>query len=161
MNRLTSVNLFPYLHIWDNHIISGGAVVKNPCANAGNSGSISGSGRSPGEGNDNLLQYSCLENSMNRGVWQITIHRVPKSQTWLSDWSTTVATPSTAPGTWSIFNRHLRNCYTFVTGVFSGGSDGEESACNACREDPLEKEMTTYSSILARRIPWTEDPGGL
>ena len=73
--------MFPYLHIWDNHSISGGAVVKNLSANAGDSGPISGSGRSPGEGNDNLLRYSCLENSMNRGVWQVTIHRVPKSQT--------------------------------------------------------------------------------
>ena len=73
--------MFPYLHIWDNHSISGGAVVKNLSANAGDSGAISGSGRSPGEGNDNLLRYSCLENSMNRGVWQVTIHRVPKSQT--------------------------------------------------------------------------------
>ena len=67
----------------------------------------------------------------DREAWRATVHGVAKSQTWLSDWSTTVATPSTAPGTWSIFNRHLRNCYTFVTGVFSGGSDGEESACNA------------------------------
>ena len=73
--------MFPYLHIWDNHSISGGAVVKNLSANVGDSGAISGSGRSPGEGNDNLLRYSCLENSMNRGVWQVTIHRVPKSQT--------------------------------------------------------------------------------
>ena len=56
-------------------------MVKNLSANAGDSGPISGSGRSPGEGNDNLLRYSCLENSMNRGVWQVTIHRVPKSQT--------------------------------------------------------------------------------
>ena len=59
-------------------------MVKNLSANAGDLGSISGAGRSPGEGNDNLLQYSCLENSMNRGVWQVRIHRVPKSQTQLS-----------------------------------------------------------------------------
>ena len=44
-----------------------------------------------------------------------------------------------------------------------GGSDGKESACNAGRPrfDPLEKEMATYSSILAWRIPWAEKPGGL
>ena len=49
-----------------------------------------------------------------------------------------------------------------------GGSDGKESACNAGgrfgslgREDPLEEGMATHSSILARRIPWTEKPGGL
>ena len=49
--------------------------------NVGDLGSIPGSGRSPGKGNDNPLQYSCLENSTDRGPWQATIHRVPKSQT--------------------------------------------------------------------------------
>ena len=49
----------------------GGSVVKNSPANAGDVGSIPGLGRSPGEGNGNPLQCSCLENSMDRGVWQI------------------------------------------------------------------------------------------
>ena len=44
-------------------------------------GSTPGSGRSPGEGHGNPLQYSCLENPMDRGTWRATIHRVPKSQT--------------------------------------------------------------------------------
>ena len=48
----------------------GGSVVKNLPANAGDGGSISGSGRSPGEWNDYSLQYSCLENPMDRGAWQ-------------------------------------------------------------------------------------------
>ena len=50
-------------------------MVKNPAANAGDvreAGSIPGSGRSPGERNGNLLQYSCLENPMDRGAWQVT-----------------------------------------------------------------------------------------
>ena len=47
-----------------------GAVVKNLPANAGDTGLIPGSGRSPGEGNGNPLQYPCLENSMNKGAWQ-------------------------------------------------------------------------------------------
>ena len=47
--------------------------------NVGDPGSIPGSGRSPGEGNDNPLQYPCLENSMDRGVWQATVHGVAKS----------------------------------------------------------------------------------
>ena len=47
-------------------------------------GSIPGSGRSPGGGNDNPLQYSCLENLMNRGAWQATVCVVAKSQTRLS-----------------------------------------------------------------------------
>ena len=65
----------------------GGAVVKNLLASAGDArdvGSIPGSGRSPGGGNDNPLQYSCPENSMARGTWQATLHRVPKSWTRLS-----------------------------------------------------------------------------
>ena len=63
----------------------GGSVVKNLTANAGDLGSIPGSGRSPGEGNGNPLQYSCLENSMDRGAWWATVHGVVKSQTRLSN----------------------------------------------------------------------------
>ena len=59
----------------------GGSVVKNLPANSGDTGSIVGLGRSPGEGNGNPLQYSCLENPMNRGGWQATINGVIKSQT--------------------------------------------------------------------------------
>ena len=44
-------------------------------------GSVPGSGRCPGEGNENPLQYSCLENSMDRGTWQAIVHRVAKSRT--------------------------------------------------------------------------------
>ena len=59
-------------------------VVKNPPASAGDdrdAGLIPGSGRSPGEGNGNPLQYSCLENSMGREAWCTTVHGVTKSQT--------------------------------------------------------------------------------
>ena len=59
----------------------GGSVIENSSANAGDVGSISGSGRSLGEGNGYPLQYSCLENPMNRGAWWATVHRVAKSQT--------------------------------------------------------------------------------
>ena len=57
-------------------------VVKNPLANAGDAryaGSIPGSGRSPGEGSVSLLQYSCLENPMDRGAWWATVHGAAKS----------------------------------------------------------------------------------
>ena len=63
----------------------GGSVVTNPPANAGEEGSISGSGRSPGGGNGNPLQYSCLENSLDRGTWWATVHGVAESQTRLSE----------------------------------------------------------------------------
>ena len=63
----------------------GDTVVKNPPTNAANAGSISGSGRSPGEGNGNPLQDSCLENPTDRGAWWPTVHGVAKSWTRLSD----------------------------------------------------------------------------
>ena len=60
----------------------GGSVAKNLPANAGDRGNaclIPGSGRSPGGGNGNSLQYSCLENPMDRGAWRATVHGVTKS----------------------------------------------------------------------------------
>ena len=54
------------------------SVVKNPPANVEDSGSVPGLARSPGRGNGNPLQYSCLGNSMNRGAWQATVHEVTK-----------------------------------------------------------------------------------
>jgi len=52
--------------------------VKNPPANAGDVGAIPGLGRVPGEGNGNPLQYSCLQNPMDGGAWQATVHRPKK-----------------------------------------------------------------------------------
>ena len=57
--------------------------------NAGDLGLIPGSGRSPGEGNGNPLQYSCLENPMDKGAWWATVHGVAKSWTRLSDFTFT------------------------------------------------------------------------
>ena len=59
-------------------------VVKNPPANAGDArdvGLIPGSGRSPGVGNGNPFQYSCLENLMDKTAWEVTVHGATKSQT--------------------------------------------------------------------------------
>ena len=72
-----------------------------------------------GEGNGNPLHYSCLENPLDRGAWQATVHEVTKSWTRLSDFT---------------FTFHFHE---------------------------LEKEMATHSSILAWRIPGTEEPVGL
>ena len=55
--------------------------------NAGDPGSIPGLGRSPGEGDGTPLQYSCLENPMDRGAWRATVHGVAKSQTRLSNFT--------------------------------------------------------------------------
>ena len=76
----------------------GNTVVKNPPANAGGLGdkdSIPGEGRSPGEGTDNVLQYSCLENPMDRGTWRPTVCGVAKSQMQLGThtWYLAMAAP--------------------------------------------------------------------
>ena len=62
-------------------VVTSGAEVKASACNVGDLGSIPGSGRSPGEGNGNPLQYSCLENPMDGGAWWDTVHGVAKSQT--------------------------------------------------------------------------------
>ena len=67
------------------HCFPSGSVVKNLPANAGDVSSIPGWGRSPGEGNDNPLQYSCHGNPMDRGTWWATVHGVAKSGTRLND----------------------------------------------------------------------------
>ena len=65
----------------------GGSDGKASAHNAGDPDSIPGSGRSPGEGNGNLLQYSCLENSMDGGAWWATVPGVAKSRTQLSNFT--------------------------------------------------------------------------
>ena len=69
-NKTIHINAFP-----------GGVTVKNLSANAGDTrdvSSIPGSGRNPGGGNSNTFQYCCLENSMDRGAWQATVHRAQR-----------------------------------------------------------------------------------
>ena len=67
----------------------GSLEVKASACNAGDPGSIPRLGRSPGEGNGNPLQYSCLENPMDGGAWWATVHGVAKSRTRLSDFTFT------------------------------------------------------------------------
>ena len=70
-----------YSELGDSQVVP---VVKNPPANVGDTrdmGSIPGLGRSPGGGNGNPLQYSCLQNPMSRGAWWAIVHEVAKSQT--------------------------------------------------------------------------------
>ena len=62
-----------------------GAISKESACNAGDQRSIPGLGRSPGEGNGNPAQYSCLENFMDRAAWWATVHGVTKRQAQLSD----------------------------------------------------------------------------
>ena len=81
--------IYKLLFIHCNNMIGfpGGSEVKASACNAGDLGSIPGSGRSPGEGNGNPLQYSCLGNPMDRGAWWTTVHGVAKSRTRLSDFT--------------------------------------------------------------------------
>ena len=71
----------------------GGSEVKASTCNVGDLGSIPGLGRSPGEGNGNPLQYSCLQNPMDRGAWWATVHEVTKE----SDTTEHAHTPVTRP----------------------------------------------------------------
>ena len=71
-----------YIHIQG---FSGGLDGKKSACKAGDLGSIPGSGRSPGKGHCNQLQYSCLENPKDRGAWRATVRGVAKSQTQMSD----------------------------------------------------------------------------
>ena len=99
-------------------------VVKNPLANAGDtgdSGSIPELGRSPGEGNSNLLQYSCQENSMDRGAWCATVHGVATSQTQLNT-QQTLSEPekqvlSILVGLGAALLRQRNDCMAFVWGI--------------------------------------------
>ena len=88
---------------------SGGSVVKNPPASgrdAGNVGLISGSGRSPGGGNGNPLQYSCLGNPMDRGAWQLESRR-SQSRAWLTNWACMHALQSLPPGSSAEITHHI------------------------------------------------------
>ena len=79
-----------YVYTWASQVV---LVVKNPAVNAEDirdAGLIPESGRSPGGGYGNPLQYSCLENPMDRGAWRATVHRVTKSQTGLKPLGTQV-----------------------------------------------------------------------
>ena len=80
------VLLLLWCHFFPKHLnwcnsFPGGTVVENPPASAGHAGLTPGSRRSPGVENGNLLQYSCLESSMDRGAWQTIVHGVTKGQT--------------------------------------------------------------------------------
>ena len=85
LSRLLSpFNMILWVFLWG---FPGGSVVKNLSANTGNMGDagvILGSGRSPGEGNGSPLQYSCLENPMDRGAWCSAVHEVTESWTRLN-----------------------------------------------------------------------------
>ena len=121
-------------------VFPGGSDGKESTCNAGDSGSISGLGRSPGEGNDNPLQYSCLEKSMDRGAWQATVHGVAKESD-TTEWLTLSFTkygmnllqeggPLQGPKQGLLFiTQELSEEIQMLTkqGIFLGGGAWEES----------------------------------
>ena len=81
-SMISSISFYSFPYIDVVHILLGfpsGSVIKNLPVNAGDAGSILGLGGFTGEGNDNPLQYSCLENPMDRGAWWATVHGVTVS----------------------------------------------------------------------------------
>ena len=91
--------------------LPGGSDGKASACNVGDPGSIPGSGRSPGGGNGNPLQYSCLENSMDGGAWWATVHGVAKSWTRLSDFTFNLNLKMTILG----YNpQNKRNTHEFI-----------------------------------------------
>ena len=93
----------------------GGSVVKNPPA--GDTGSIPGLGRSPGEGNGSPLQYSCLGNSMDRGAWWAQSMRSQKSWTWFSDRTTCSTFQTTEEGTCLSVRLQCGDLVTLITSL--------------------------------------------
>ena len=133
--------------------------IKNLPANAGDRrdmGSIPESGRSPGGGHGNPLQYSCLKKPMDRGIWQATVHRFAKNWTRL---------------TWEGNGTPLQ--YSCLENPMGGGAWWAAvhwvSKSRTWLSDftftfhfhALEKKMATHSNVLAWRIPGTGEPGGL
>ena len=90
MFNISHQGLFKLKSQWDiTRILYSGKESACQAGDARDADSITGLGRYPGVGNGNQLQYSCLENSMDRGAWWATVHGIAKNQTWLSDWACT------------------------------------------------------------------------
>ena len=88
-----------------------GSVGKESACNAGDLGLIPGSGRAPGEGNSNPLQYSCLENSIDEGARQGTVHGIAKNQTRLCDY--VLLLPSTQSQPYSLTCPYTIGCKVY------------------------------------------------
>ena len=134
----------------------GGSEVKASAHNAGDLGSIPGLGRSPGEGNGNPLQYSCLENPMDGGAWWATVHGVAKSRTRLSDFTFTFTMNKASGGDgpitpWQIDGETMEIVTDFI---FLGSKITVDGTCSHEKKRYLllgRKAMTNLDSILKNR----------
>ena len=144
----------PSHHLWG---FPGGSDGKESVCNAGDSGSIPELGRSPREGNGNPLQYSCLENAMNRGAWWATVHGVAKSWTWLSDSHTHTHTHTHTHHLWIIpleFFLSIIHLFRWSASVVAQTVKNPPAMWETWVQslgwgDPLEEGVATHSSILA------------
>ena len=129
----------------------GGSDDKASAYNVGDLGSVPGLGRSPGEGNANPCQYSCLENPMDGGAQQAIVHVLAKSQTRLNDFTFTFT-----------FYVHYDFPMAQWQRILLLLQEPQETwIIFLSLEDPLEEEMAAHASILSRVISRTEQPGGL
>ena len=151
-------------------------MVKNPPANSGDikdAGSIPELGRSQGEGTGDPLQYSSLENSMDRGTWRATVHGITKSPTGLNRLSL-YARMHAQTYLWMRLIRRNRSLSLFFFLVFLERIRHQQfheayppilcvilSTLEGRYPYPLEKGMAIRSSILAWEISWTEETGRL
>ena len=124
---------------------SGGSVDKESACNAGDAediGLIPGSGRSPGGGHGNLLQYSCLENPTDRGTWRAAIHRIPKSWTWVKWQSmhTHVQTPALTPACYAL------QCFNLTLELKEKGSYSHDSRI----EGLIAPEMVSLQNVKSQ-----------
>ena len=148
------MEIFEWLILCDTVNLSrgfpGGSDGKHSACNAGDPGSIPGSGKSPGEGNGYAPQYSYLENPLGRGTWQATVHGVTKSWTRLS--THTEKQP-----------KFYRNSHGFLP-ILKLNNIWKLRLSNFTFTflfHALEKEIATHSSVLAWRIRGTVEPDGL
>ena len=126
-------------------------MVKNPPANAGATGLIPGSGRSPGEGYGNPLQYSCLENSMDRGAWRAMVHGVAKAldvTEWLNNNNNPSPPPSPQLEVW-LFPSGGRGW-----GVHSSPKEGHDQV-QVPRSSVPAAEITAHRTHVN---PWIDEP---
>ena len=150
LNIACQLHKFPNLKKVVNLGFPGGSVVEN--------------GRSPGEGNGNPLQYSCLGNPMDREAWWVTVHGVAKELD-TTYWPNSNSIILKKKIVEKIFANLIswRGILSFPGGsVVKNLPAMQETWVQSLGwEDLLAKEMATHSSILAWRIPWTEEPGWL
>ena len=120
----------------------GGSEVKAAACNAGDMGLIPGLGRSPGERNGNPLQYSRLENSMDRGAWWATVHGVAKSRTRLSDFTHSLTHAKAGP----LEKPSLCKLYTHFSFYPHSNSELDTIIMSYLKRKPKCKELTHTQS---------------